>query len=130
MKFVVILKEWVEKSLTWLSIYIKETQLSCICMNLVSIGLSLAIVAYTETTERIENEQESELKKQTTSVFHSRFRSGIEILSVLFCMKHIFQQSFELPEDIVDPPSTSIDAVPSLKPSLSIFTEDNGISTT
>ena len=60
-------------------------------MKSVIIGLSVAIVAYTETMKRIENEQESELKKQTTYVFHSRVRSGIEILSVLFCVKHIFQ---------------------------------------
>ena len=32
-------------------------------MKSVSIGLSVAIVAYTETMKRIENEQESELKK-------------------------------------------------------------------
>ena len=40
----------------------------------------------------IENEQECELKKQTTYVFHSRVRSAIEIFSVLLCVKHIFQQ--------------------------------------
>ena len=57
MQFVVILKEWAEKSLTQLSIYIKETQLPCSHMKLVSIGLSVAFVAYMETKERIENEQ-------------------------------------------------------------------------
>ena len=62
-------------------------------MKLVSIGLSVAIVEYTETMKRIENEQESELEKQTTYVFHSRVRSGIEIFSVLLCVKHIFQQT-------------------------------------
>ena len=40
-------------------------------MNLLGIGLSVAIVAYTEINERIENEQESEAKKQTTYVFCS-----------------------------------------------------------
>ena len=59
-------------------------------MNLVCIGLSVAIVAYTKTKERIENEQESELKKQTTYVFRSRFGSGNEIPIVLFCVKTHF----------------------------------------
>ena len=62
-------------------------------MELVSIGLSVAIVAYTETMTRIENKQESELEKQTTYVFLSRVRSGIETLSVLFGVKHIFQHT-------------------------------------
>ena len=65
-------------------------------MESVSIGLSIAIVAYTETMKRIENEQESELEKQTTYVFLSRVRSGIETLSVLFGVKHIFQHIHKL----------------------------------
>ena len=40
-------------------------------MKLTSIGLSVAIVAYMETKERTENEQESELEnKQLTCFVH------------------------------------------------------------
>ena len=59
-------------------------------MDLIQIGLSVAIVAYTEINERIENEQESEVEKQTTSVFHSQFGSRNRILPVLFCVKTHF----------------------------------------
>ena len=59
-------------------------------MKSVSIGLSVAIVAYMETMKRIENEQESELEKQTTYVFHSRFRSGNGIPPVVLCVKTFF----------------------------------------
>ena len=81
---------------TWLSIYIKETQLSCSCMDLIQIGLSVAIVAYTEINERIENEQESEVEKQTTCVFHSRFGSRNRIPPVLFCVKTHFPTIYSL----------------------------------
>ena len=59
-------------------------------MDLIQIGLLVATVAYTETRERIENEQESEVKKQSTYVLHSRFGSRNRILPVLFCVKTHF----------------------------------------
>ena len=59
-------------------------------MDLIRIDLSVAIVAHMEINERIENEQESEVKKQTTYVFHSRFGSGNRIPPVLFRVKTHF----------------------------------------
>jgi len=44
--------------------------------KLIKIGLSVAIVTYTETKENQKNEQDCELEKQTTYVFYSRFESG------------------------------------------------------
>ena len=67
----------------------------CFCMNLLGIGLSVAIVAYTEINERIENEQENEVKKQTTYVFCSQFGSGNEIPPVLFHVKTHFPTKTE-----------------------------------
>ena len=65
-------------------------------MDLIQIGLSVAIVAYTEINERIENEQESEVEKQTTCVFHSRFGSGNRIPPVLFCVTTHFPTIYSL----------------------------------